>query len=63
LIRIDPLYFRPTEVDLLLGDATKIREKLGWQPKVRFRELVSEMVTSDLKVIEQESKTRRYGRD
>jgi GDPmannose 4,6-dehydratase len=63
LIRIDPLYFRPTEVDLLLGDATKIREKLGWQPKVRFRELVSEMVASDLKVIEQESKTRRYGRD
>ncbi len=48
LIRIDPRYFRPAEVDLLLGDATKARQQLGWQPKVGFRELVNRMVTHDL---------------
>lgn len=48
LVRIDPRYFRPTEVDLLLGDASKAREKLGWRPTVTFPELVREMVASDL---------------
>lgn len=50
LIEIDPRYFRPTEVDLLLGDAGKAREKLGWEPKVGFQELVEEMVLSDLDI-------------
>jgi GDPmannose 4,6-dehydratase len=54
LIEIDPKYFRPTEVDLLVGDATKAREKLGWEPKVRFHELVKIMVEADL---EQAKKT------
>ena len=48
LIQIDPRYFRPAEVDLLLGDATKAQRELGWQPKVGFPELVNRMVTHDL---------------
>ncbi len=55
LVRIDPRYFRPTEVDLLIGDASKARDKLGWTPKVRFGDLVREMVQSDLVEIERES--------
>lgn len=48
LIDIDPKYFRPTEVDYLIGDATKAKKKLGWEPKVRFEELVEMMVKWDL---------------
>jgi GDPmannose 4,6-dehydratase len=48
LVRVDPRYFRPTEVETLLGDATKAREKLGWTAEVSFAELVAEMVASDL---------------
>jgi GDPmannose 4,6-dehydratase len=48
-VRIDPKYFRPTEVDLLIGDPTKAREKLGWKPKTTFKELVKIMVAADLK--------------
>ena len=55
LVKIDSRYFRPTEVDLLLGDPAKAHRVLGWQHKVSFPELVSEMVESDLKVIAQES--------
>ncbi len=54
LVHIDPRYFRPTEVDELLGDASKAREKLGWVPKIKFAELVAEMMESDLKLVEQE---------
>jgi GDPmannose 4,6-dehydratase len=48
IVRIDPTYFRPTEVELLIGDASKAHQKLGWKPKISFAELVSEMVASDL---------------
>ncbi len=48
LVRIDPKYFRPTEVDLLIGDASKAKAKLGWEPKILFEDLVSEMVEADL---------------
>jgi GDPmannose 4,6-dehydratase len=51
-VRIDPKYFRPTEVDLLLGDATKAKEKLGWAPKILFEDLVKEMVTADLVAVD-----------
>jgi len=53
-VRIDARYFRPTEVDTLLGDASKARAKLGWTPKIGFEALVAEMVDSDMKVIERE---------
>jgi GDPmannose 4,6-dehydratase len=56
LVRIDSRYFRPTEVDLLLGDPSKARRVLGWHHKVTFPELVSEMVNSDLEVIAKEFK-------
>jgi GDPmannose 4,6-dehydratase len=55
VVRIDPAYFRPTEVDLLVGDASKAREKLGWRPKRSFAELVKEMVASDLVEARQEA--------
>jgi GDPmannose 4,6-dehydratase len=51
-VEIDPRYFRPSEVDSLLGDASKAREKLGWEPKVRFRELVELMVDADVAALE-----------
>jgi GDPmannose 4,6-dehydratase len=50
LVEIDKRYFRPTEVDLLIGDATKAKHKLGWQPKINFDELVKEMVEHDLQL-------------
>jgi GDPmannose 4,6-dehydratase len=49
VVRIDSTYFRPTEVDLLVGDASKARQKLGWKPKTSFAQLVKDMVASDLK--------------
>jgi GDPmannose 4,6-dehydratase len=55
LVRIDPRYYRPTEVEELLGDPSKARAKLGWEPKIRFTELVAEMVASDLAAIDQET--------
>ena len=58
LVKIDSRYFRPTEVDLLLGDPSKARRELGWKHKVTFPELVAEMVKSDLKVIADESHAR-----
>ncbi|MDZ7672404.1 MAG: GDP-mannose 4,6-dehydratase [Halanaerobiales bacterium] len=53
LIEVDPKYFRPTEVDLLIGDPTKAKEELGWEPEVKFKELVQLMVQSDLEAIEE----------
>ena len=55
LIRVDPRYFRPTEVDLLLGDPSKARSKLGWHHKTKFSELVSEMVAADIQLLNRES--------
>jgi GDPmannose 4,6-dehydratase len=52
IISIDPRYFRPTEVEFLLGDSTKAKRKLGWEPKVRFKELVEMMVDADIKELE-----------
>jgi len=54
LVRIDPTYFRPTEVDELIGDASKARDKLGWKPKTTFAELVKEMVAGDLAIARRE---------
>lgn len=52
LVRVDPRYFRPTEVDLLIGDPSKAKEKLGWTPTTLFSTLVEEMVQADLRMIE-----------
>lgn len=61
LVEIDPRYFRPTEVELLLGDASKAKEKLGWEAKIKFSQLVDEMMESDLKIVKAE--TERKNRD
>jgi GDPmannose 4,6-dehydratase len=55
IVQIDPRYFRPTEVDLLIGDASKARAKLGWAPRKTFDELVTDMVASDLELFKQEA--------
>ena len=55
LVRIDPRYFRPTEVDLLIGDPTKAKTKLGWEHTTSFKDLVAEMVRSDIALAERES--------
>ena len=57
IIKIDPRYFRPTEVETLLGDASKAKEKLNWSPKISFEQLVKEMVDEDLKLAKNEQLT------
>ena len=54
VVRIDPTYFRPTEVDVLVGDASKARQQLGWRPKTSFAQLVKEMVAGDLAIARRE---------
>lgn len=61
VVRIDPTYFRPTEVDLLIGDATKAHQKLGWKPTVSFLQLVKEMVQSDLAMAKRDVADGRRG--
>lgn len=60
LVRVDPNYFRPTEVDLLIGDASKAQKKLGWRPKTTFAQLVTEMVASDLAIAKREAALGTY---
>jgi GDPmannose 4,6-dehydratase len=61
IVKVDPRYFRPTEVETLLGDASKAREKLGWTAKTPFSELVSEMMREDLKAAERDELVKRNG--
>jgi GDPmannose 4,6-dehydratase len=61
IVQVDPRYFRPTEVETLLGDATKAREKLGWTPRITFAELVAEMVREDLKTAERDELVKHHG--
>ncbi len=61
LVRIDPTYFRPTEVDYLLGDPSKAKEKLNWEPAVSFDELVELMVSADLKEAERDDLIKKQG--
>ena len=61
IVAVDPRYFRPAEVETLLGDPTKAQTKLGWTPKVSFGELVAEMVREDLKSAERDELVKRHG--
>ncbi len=61
IVRVDPRYFRPTEVETLLGDPSKAKAKLGWSPKTTFKELVAEMVREDLKSAERDELVKHHG--
>ncbi len=61
IVSVDSRYFRPTEVETLLGDASKARDKLGWYPKTTFEELVKEMVREDLKTAERDELVKSHG--
>lgn len=61
VVMVDPRYFRPTEVETLLGDASKARKKLGKTPKISFEELVAEMVQEDLRSAERDELIKREG--
>ena len=61
MIKIDPRYFRPTEVETLLGDSTKARTRLGWTPEVGFGDLVKEMVAADVEFARRDAVIAREG--
>jgi len=61
IVEVDPRYFRPTEVETLLGDASKAREKLGWTPKITFEEMVQEMMQTDLELAKRDDLVEREG--
>lgn len=61
IVAVDPRYFRPAEVETLLGDASKAKTRLGWTPKTTFKELVVEMVREDLKAAERDELVKRHG--
>ena len=61
IVSVDPHYFRPTEVETLLGDPTKARERLGWTPRTSFADLVAEMVREDLKAAERDELVKKHG--
>jgi len=61
IVRVDPRYFRPAEVEELLGDPTLAREKLGWTPKISFADMVAEMVTEDMKIAQRDELVLKSG--
>lgn len=63
IVSVDPRYFRPTEVETLLGDPSKARDKLGWTPKISFAELVREMMREDMKSAQRDELVRQHGHD
>ncbi|MBQ2262744.1 MAG: GDP-mannose 4,6-dehydratase, partial [Loktanella sp.] len=63
IMRIDPRYFRPAEVETLLGDPTKAKEKLGWVPEISAQEMCAEMVVEDLKTARRHALLRQHGMD
>ena len=58
---VDPKYFRPTEVDSLMGDSSKARDKVGWKPKITFEEMVNEMMEYDINVAKRDSLVKKHG--
>jgi GDPmannose 4,6-dehydratase len=63
VLKVDPRYYRPTEVDLLIGDASKAKQKLGWEPKYTLAQMISEMVASDVKAVEKSKFLKDKGFD
>ena len=61
IVAVDPEYFRPTEVDTLLGDPSKAKEQLGWEPEISFEDLVKEMVKADLEEAKKDELCQRAG--
>ncbi|MDZ4126098.1 MAG: GDP-mannose 4,6-dehydratase, partial [Hydrogenophaga sp.] len=61
IVKIDPRYFRPTDVETLLGDPTKAKEKLGWVPEITVQEMCAEMLASDLAQAKQHALLKQYG--
>jgi len=61
VVRIDPRYFRPAEVDTLLGDPRKAKQKLGWEARISFKEMVEEMVRTDLEIARRDELVRQSG--
>ena len=61
IVEVDPRYFRPAEVENLLGDASRAREKLGWRPRTTFLELVKEMAMNDLEIARRDALVQKYG--
>jgi GDPmannose 4,6-dehydratase len=61
LVKVDPRYFRPTEVETLLGDPSKAKEKLGWEPKITLKEMVAEMVREDLSIAQRDDLCKKEG--
>jgi GDPmannose 4,6-dehydratase len=63
IVKVDPRYFRPAEVETLLGDPSKAKEKLGWVPQITVEEMCSEMVSSDLDIAKQHAILKNHGYD
>ena len=63
IVSVDPRYFRPTEVETLLGDPSKAKEKLGWEPKITLKELVREMMENDVNISKQKSLIKEHGHE
>jgi len=63
VVKKDPRYYRPTEVDLLIGDPSKAKEKLGWRPKYDFKDLINEMVLSDLNLFKKDLYLKKGGHE
>jgi GDPmannose 4,6-dehydratase len=61
IVVVDPRYFRPTEVETLLGDSTKAKEKLGWEPKITFEEMVCEMMENDINIAKRDTLVKKHG--
>jgi GDPmannose 4,6-dehydratase len=63
IVRVDPRYFRPAEVETLLGDPAKAKDKLGWVPEITVQQMCAEMVREDLKVAQRHALLKRHGHD
>ena len=61
IVAVDPRYFRPTEVETLLGDPAKAKEKLGWEPKITVKEMIQEMMENDLNIAKKDSLIKKHG--